>query len=233
MRNLTAVTFDLDDTLYPERDYALSGFAAVARWAEDALGIPQATGFAELKGYFQAGVRGDTFNRWLDSHGLEAEAWIPQMVQVYRDHEPQLQPFPDVPPVLNELRPRCRMGLLTQGHRPGQERKIRALGLTDYFEAIVIMGEEQRDSWKPNTLPFEMLLEKLATPGEQAVYIGDHPERDFYGAREMGLATIRVRREGGEHSEKEAPGPEYASDWEVADFAALHVFLRSMMQGAP
>ena len=33
------VIFDLDDTLYAERDYALSGFRAAGRWARDALGV--------------------------------------------------------------------------------------------------------------------------------------------------------------------------------------------------
>ncbi len=232
MRTLTAVAFDLDDTLYPERDYALSGFAAVARWGEEALDIPQAIGFAELKAYFKAGVRGETFNRWLETHDIAAEPWIPQMIQIYREHQPNLKLYPDVPPVLRDLRSRCRMGLLTQGYRPGQERKIQALGLGDYFQVVVIMGEDQRNLWKPSTRPFELLLARLKLPGEQVVYVGDHPERDFYGARELGLATIRVRREGGEHCNKEAPGPEYASDWEVADFKALQLFLDSIIQGA-
>jgi len=33
------LVFDLDDTLYPERQFALSGFTAAGRWAEAELGI--------------------------------------------------------------------------------------------------------------------------------------------------------------------------------------------------
>ena len=33
------LVFDLDDTLYPERQYALSGFKAAERWAAPELGI--------------------------------------------------------------------------------------------------------------------------------------------------------------------------------------------------
>ena len=33
------LVFDLDDTLYPERQFALSGFAAAGRWAESELGL--------------------------------------------------------------------------------------------------------------------------------------------------------------------------------------------------
>jgi hypothetical protein len=35
-----AIVFDLDDTLYPERDYVLRGFRAVAAWSDPNLGIP-------------------------------------------------------------------------------------------------------------------------------------------------------------------------------------------------
>ena len=33
------LVFDLDDTLYPERQFALSGFAAAERWAQSSLGL--------------------------------------------------------------------------------------------------------------------------------------------------------------------------------------------------
>ena len=38
--NHLCVVFDIDDTLYLERDYVLSGFAAVGPWARDWLAIP-------------------------------------------------------------------------------------------------------------------------------------------------------------------------------------------------
>ncbi len=60
MPALRAVVFDLDDTLYPERAYVLSGFHAVAAWAEEQLKIPRRLGFAELRQLFEDGVRGNT-----------------------------------------------------------------------------------------------------------------------------------------------------------------------------
>ena len=68
-----AIVFDLDDTLYPERAYVLSGFRAVAAWAAGELGLPVTQGFAELRRLFDDGVRGDTFNRWLESHGFQPD----------------------------------------------------------------------------------------------------------------------------------------------------------------
>ena len=39
---IKAVVFDLDDTLYPEKDYVMSGFSAVAEYAQAALKIERA-----------------------------------------------------------------------------------------------------------------------------------------------------------------------------------------------
>jgi len=221
LQMLKAIVFDLDDTLYPERQYALSGFAAVADWAEASLGIPKEQGYAELEAYFDNGVRGDTFNRWLEAHGLEPDKWMREMVECYRDHSPSLEPYPEAHAVLNSLSGRYRLGLITQGHKPGQQRKLSALGLKDVFEAVVILGEEDRQDWKPSQAPFERLLDQLDLAGSQAAYIGDNPLKDFVGARRLGMLTIWVRRPAGEHVNDVPPGPEYLADIDLPDLMAL------------
>lgn len=57
------VVFDLDDTLYLERDFVMSGFQAVERWAEQRLGIQN---FAEsCRQLFERGERQRVFDRRL------------------------------------------------------------------------------------------------------------------------------------------------------------------------
>ena len=218
---LKAIVFDLDDTLYPERQYALSGFAAVADWADGSLGIPNEQGYAELEAYFNDGVRGDTFNRWLKAHDLEPDRWIPDMVKAYRDHTPSLEPYPETRDVLKTLADEYRLGLITQGHKPGQQRKLKALDLTEAFEAVVIMGEEDRTDWKPSKVPFQRLLAEMDLQGDQAAYIGDNPLKDFVGARQLGMLTIWVRRPEGEHVDDLPPGPEYLAKIELLDLNGL------------
>jgi len=218
---LKAIVFDLDDTLYPERQYALSGFAAVADWADGSLGIPSEQGSAELEAYFNDGVRGDTFNRWLEAHDLEPDRWIPDMVTIYRDHTPSLEPYPETRAVLKTLGDEYRLGLITQGHKPGQQRKLEALDLTEAFEAVVIMGEEDHQDWKPRTVPFERLLAEMDLQGDQAAYIGDNPLKDFVGARQLKMLTIWVRRLEGEHVNDLPPGPEYLAEIELPDLNGL------------
>ena len=94
------------------------------------------------------------------------------------------------------LKPRFRLGLVTEGRRSAQEAKIRALGLEHWIEAAVILGEDDRAEWKPSRKPFDRILGMLSIAGGEAAYIGDNPQKDFRGAREAGLQTIRIRREG-------------------------------------
>ncbi len=221
MRKLRAIAFDLDDTLYPERDYALSGFSAVATWAEAALGMPHDQVYGELKGLFAAGVRRTSFNQWLEGHGLASETWLADMVNHYRQHVPELDPFPELVELLKGLHGSYRLAILTQGYASGQRSKIRALDVEHYFETILILDETEREQWKPSRKAFERLLTELELPADQVVYVGDNPEKDFYGARQVGIRTVRVRRAEAEHGHKEPIDPSYAPDQEISDLRAL------------
>ena len=53
MASIRAVVFDLDDTLYPEREYAFSGFAAVATAFQDRLGDPEELLFLGIEDMLQ------------------------------------------------------------------------------------------------------------------------------------------------------------------------------------
>ncbi|MGH2620522.1 MAG: HAD family hydrolase [Anaerolineales bacterium] len=221
MPKLRAIAFDLDDTLYPEREYALSGFRAVAEWAEAALGVPRSQVYAELKGLFESGVRRNSFNRWLEGHGLPPDTWLDDMLNHYRQHVPELSPFPGAAELLETLYGTYRMAILTQGYAAGQRSKIKALGVEHYFETILILDETEREQWKPSRRAFERLLAQLKLRSDEVAYVGDNPEKDFYGARQLGIRTVRIRRPGGEHAHKEPIDPCYAPDVQVNEFSAV------------
>src|ERR671925_897316 len=109
VRKWRAAVFDLDDTLYPEKDFVLSGFRAVAAWAGAELSIPENDGYHELVRLHDVGVRGDTFDRWLASYGFPASV-ASTLVDVYRGHRPTLRPFPEIAEMLASLRGRFLLG---------------------------------------------------------------------------------------------------------------------------
>jgi len=218
---LRALIFDLDDTLYPERAYVMSGFQAVSAWAEEHLGVPKDQGFDELCRLFESGVRGNIFDCWLEKHGFDPNTWVPKMVQVYRAHNPSIAPYPEVPALLQRLRLRYRIGLVTDGYLEVQQRKLAVLGLGLYFDAVVFSDEFGREAWKPSTRPFEIVLKKLGVTGPESVYIADNPQKDFIGARQTGMWTVRVRRPDGLYSHIDPPVPDYAPDYSIRDLTVL------------
>ena len=213
MSGWRAIVFDLDDTLYPERDYVLSGFRAVAAWSDPNLGIPAEQGFAELQALLDQGVRGEIFNRWLERHGLVDDGRVARLVALYRQHEPKISLFPEVTSLLSSLRTRYYLGLLTDGYREVQQRKLAALNLAGYFDAVVFADEWGREAWKPSPVPFYAVLERLGhlSPAE-AVYVADNPTKDFLGARRVGMATVWVRRPTGFYANEEPADLEHHPD---------------------
>jgi putative hydrolase of the HAD superfamily len=230
MPALTAVAFDLDDTLYLERDFVRSGYRAVADWAEDRLGIAAPLVLAELEALFAAGIRREVFDLWLEERGLERSLWLARMVEAYRGHAPRVKLCADAEPLFATLRSHgIRLGMITEGVRGVQENKLRALGLEGAFEAVIIGSQEDRDRWKPSRAPFDEWLGHMKVRGDEACYVGDNPAKDFRGAKEAGMRTLRVRRAEGLHAREEPGSPADAPDTEVRDLhEAGAVLLRSL-----
>jgi putative hydrolase of the HAD superfamily len=214
-----AVVFDLDDTLFPERSYVLSGFRAVAEHAAASHGADAVKGYAELVRLFESGVRAHTFDLWTETIGLPRTS-VADFVRVYRDHVPQLQPFPEAEGLLRELKGRVKIGLVSDGWSAVQRGKLEALGLASYFDAVVFSDDlGGRAFWKPSTAPFEAVLAQLGVPPPQAVYVADNCAKDFFGARSLGMSTIHILRSGAEYAHVRPSGPDWAADETVDSLA--------------
>ena len=222
-----AIVFDLDDTLYPERAYVLSGMRAVAAWAERRWGLPEERSFAELRGLVDQGVRGDTFNRWLGAHGLDSAERVDALVSVYRAHEPQIEPYRGARQLLGRLGRSCPLGLVTDGYLDVQQRKVAALGLARRFQAIVYSDQWGRDAWKPSCRPFREVLEQLSVAPGRAVYVGDNPRKDFRAPRRLGMETIRIHHADGLHCHLRPDSEDDEPDWETSGLGSLEALIQA------
>jgi putative hydrolase of the HAD superfamily len=224
VRKERAIVFDLDDTLYPERDFVHSGFRAAAAWAETHLGVPRSQAFEDFfRLSAEEGKSGHTFDHWLASHGIDA-GHARSLIAAYRKHEPEIRLFPEVPRLLHRLRQENALGLVSDGYLDVQQRKFAALGLGNWIQAAVFSDQWGREFWKPHPRPFETVLERIGVAAEKAVYVADNPAKDFAGARRVGMATVRVRF-GGIHHRLLPASPDHAADHDVDDFADLESLL--------
>lgn len=193
MDDRDCVVFDIDDTLFLERDYVRSGFVAVGAWAQRELGIE---GFGDRAwADFEAGGRATVFDRALCAYDREPSLEvISHMVTCYRSHQPAVELLADARECLNRLRGRCHLAVITDGPVESQRAKARALGVGAWADMVVFTGELGAGFSKPHCRAFEMVQERLGCIAARCTYLADNPAKDFAGPRSLGWTTVRVRR---------------------------------------
>ncbi len=216
------VVFDLDDTLYPERDYVLSGFAAVGAWLERERGI---LGFeAQARSLFAAGHRGKIFDEALVILGVANRADVGELVEVYRSHSPKICLPDESARILAWATIHFRVALLSDGYLDVQRRKADALKLSQWIKEFVFSDQWGREFWKPSLRPFQEVMLRFPGLPSGYLYVGDNPRKDFIAPRALGWRTVCLRREGGENSSYVA-GEHEVAEREVADLRLLQDFL--------
>jgi putative hydrolase of the HAD superfamily len=211
------VVFDIDDTLYLERDYVRSGFAAVGAWARAELGVADLSDRAWAA--FEAGVRGRILDEALTACGIRANGTlVPQLVDVYRSHTPTIDLLDDVRAWLATCPADVALAVVTDGPRASQRAKAAALGLEAWADPVIVTEELGPGLGKPHPAAFECVEAAVGLAGAACAYVADNPTKDFAGPRSRGWRTVRVRRQGSLHAAV-ASGDDV--DVELRDFAAL------------
>jgi len=202
---IRAVVFDLDDTLFPERQYVGSGFRAVGEHLRRQLHRDER--FEDwLWARFERGEYAGAFDALSEQFHLKFTArQIEAMVKVYREHRPRISPFGGVGEMLGRLHADYRLGLLSDGYLPAQRLKYGALKLEPFFEAVVFTEELGRDAWKPSPTGFEEIARVLDVPHERCAYVGDNPAKDFVAPNALGWRTIQFLHPGQVHADNSAP----------------------------
>ncbi|WLT32816.1 HAD family hydrolase [Geothrix sp. PMB-07] len=185
-----AVIFDLDDTLYPESSYNISGFQAVGWHVSKYYGMKDFG--TQCITLFNQGIRGDIFDRVLNANKMEIP--VLDLINVYRSHSPAIALYNDARVVLTSLSRSVPLGLITDGYRMVQRRKVAALGIEPFFTAIVFSDDEGPDSWKPSPRPYIRLINEMSKHADDFIYCGDNPKKDFITARKLGWQTVMVDR---------------------------------------
>lgn len=209
------IVLDLDDTLYLERDYQLSGFAAAglhlaATRAIDGLEIVAARLFRE-------GVRLRVYDEALEAMEIRDATLVRELVEVHRGHRPAISLLPDAGRFLERARLQgLELALLSDGLLVAQRNKVAALRLEHVLDPIVLTDVWGRERWKPSEHGFREIMSALGGAPSGYVYVADNPAKDFLAPNRLGWGTIRVRRADGEHFIAESGGGFSAPRLEVA-----------------
>lgn len=167
--------FDLDDTLYSERDFEKSGIEFVYN-------------FFEIK-HIDLGSILKNRKNWVAQiiNGSNNQITSQMVLDIYRNHLPTIQLYKDSKIFLEKLRSQGNeMSLITDGRSITQRNKLRALGIESYFKNIVI--SEEVNSEKPSEYNFRKVMNNKH-PGNY-IYIADNPNKDFITPNKLGWTSI-------------------------------------------
>ena len=187
LENVNAVIFDLDDTLYSEKDYVKSGYIAISEYFPKVVNM-----YDKLWAAFKNGEK--AIDVVFKEEGILEEK--DHALEIYRLHTPKIKVYNGVNAMLNRLKRNKKIGIITDGRPEGQRAKINALGL-DVDEIIVtdeLGGIEFR---KPNIAAFLLMQEKMKVPYDTMVYIGDNIQKDFIAPKKLGMQTIWYKNKYG------------------------------------
>lgn len=187
-----AIAFDLDDTLYGERDYVEACIGHVARSLAPVLGEDPGVLRADMLSCANpydglcAGVAGNRIE-------------IGMFLDIYRSTRPDTLPmYPDARRLLEALRarrPDIPLYLITDGRFTGQMAKIDALGLDEYFAPGHILISETTGYDKHSSMPFVTVMARERRDSGW-IYFGDNPAKDFGWPRRLGWEAVMLRDRG-------------------------------------
>lgn len=176
------VIFDLDDTLYSEKEYVRSGYRAIAREFSSIEDMENKLWSAFLN-------KEPAIDTVLKSEKLFSEENLQSCVNLYRNHAPEIHLYEGVKEVLTSIK--CngkKLAMITDGRIEGQRNKIRALGMEEIFDKIIITDElggvEYR---KPCPLAFQIIQSTFGADYNRMIYIGDNLRKDFIAPTRLGM----------------------------------------------
>lgn len=183
---IKGVIFDLDDTLYSEKEYVKSGFKTVS----DYLG----GGFEDrLWDFFEDGK--PAIDELLKE--LERKDEKETVINLYRTHKPDIHLYSGVAEMIENLKARgIKVGIITDGRPEGQKNKIRALNLE--VDDVIITDELGGVQFrKPCDIAFRIMTTRWRLNPADIVYVGDNPAKDFQAPQQLGMKSIHFNNTNG------------------------------------
>ena len=192
---IKVILFDLDDTLISEDDYIQSGYKHVARVIAKEFGFVEQQVKNQLYALYQNDVK-NVFNRFLENKGITYDlSFVKYLVEVYRNHIPDIGFLDDVEETLNALKKQeIKIGIISDGYLVTQHNKAKVLQLYDKVDKVIFTDELGKEFWKPCSKAFEIMKDYFQVDYDEMMYVGDNPQKDFYIKKVLPIKTVRICR---------------------------------------
>lgn len=214
MNKIETVIFDLDNVLFDESTYIFYAYYSIAVFLSKKSCFSEQQIHNRLVEYFgqKTSMYPKLFNDIVSEFGFE-QTIVPEILDIYSSVDAPIELFSDVENFILELR-KCglKTALVTNGNVKTQRNKIRLLRIEKKFDLILCARENKYGLEKPDKGVYLEVLEKLGSEAKSTLCIGDNPYVDFFGAKKLGMITVRVLR--GEFKSIRLSS-DYEADYEV------------------
>ncbi len=226
-RNLTAIGFDADDTLWQNEQYyrlteqhfteLLSDFAEGEHISGQLLEAEKRN-----LGFYGFGIKGFTLSMIETAieitQGKVPAETIEKILGIGRDllRHP-VETLPHVQETLEALAGRYFLVMITKGDLFDQERKLAQSGLGDYFDAVEIVSDK-------TAVTYRRIFSKLADGPERSMMIGNSLKSDIVPAIAAGAYGVFVPHELTwvfEHVEPPVDAPRFRRIGHLGELGAL------------
>jgi putative hydrolase of the HAD superfamily len=192
---IRAVIFDLDGTLF-DRDSSVRKLIArqYGAFAPALQHIPKATYIDQFIGLDARGYvkKDEVYRKLVETYLIQGVTAGELFEDFYAHYHHCCVPFPGLVEMLRQLKAQeIKLAIITNGGHAFQMNTIKALGIEDFFSAI--LTSEQEGIRKPDPQIFQRAMEPLGVSAAETVFVGDHPEVDIMGAHQAGLKAVWKR----------------------------------------
>ena len=223
---IKAVIFDLDNTLvdfYRMKKEAIK--SAVAAMVDAGLNMSYKSAYdAVMQVYDSEGIEyQEVFDHFLNEQlgAIDHKILAAGVVGYRKARDAALVLYPHVTSTLTTLvKQGIKLGVLTDAPPKQAWLRLCYLNLHILFDAVVTSDES--GALKPSPQPFHLVLDSLGVESSEALMIGDWPERDMVGAKNVGILTVFARY--GDRREVDDSG----ADFEIDDISELLEIVRKL-----
>jgi len=122
--------------------------------------------------------------------------------------------YPSVREVLDVLRGRYPLAVVTDAQSANARGELHKVGLLGYFDPVVVSGDHGYR--KPDRRLFQFALDGMNVAAGNALYVGNDMYRDIHGAREAGMQTAMFDSDQGTKDHLDC-----VPDYTITDFRDL------------
>jgi putative hydrolase of the HAD superfamily len=107
----------------------------------------------------------------------------------------RLRLYPYVLEVLDILRARFPLALVTDAQSAYARGELHKVGILGHFDPIIVSGDFGYR--KPDIRLFQRALDGMGVSAENTLFVGNDMQRDIYGAGEVGMKTVMFASDQG------------------------------------